>query len=140
MDWPLPPEDSEDTVRPDVAAALSDALTACGKVAFRYDGPLAGAEISIPPAPRSVANRLLDIAGLGGDAFGLAVASDPMVVAALFAYGGGAMPCNRCWYSIPMPIPSRSQARFAGISTGAAAPSRTACVSCSAPATTGTSP
>ena len=86
--WPLPPEDSEDTVRPDVVAALSSALAACGKVAFRYDGFLPGAEISIPPAPRSVANRLLDIAGLGGNAFGLAVASDPTVVAALFAYGG----------------------------------------------------
>ncbi len=88
VDWPLPPEDSEDTVRPDVVSALSSALVACGKVAFRYDGPLAGAETSIPPAPRSIANRLLDIAGLGGNAFGVAVASDPAVAAALFAYGG----------------------------------------------------
>lgn len=88
VDWPLPPEDSEDTVRPDIVAALCRALAACGKVAFRCDEPLAGAETSIPPTPRSVVNRLLDIAGFGGDAFGLVVASEPTIVAALFAYGG----------------------------------------------------
>ena len=85
VDWPLPPEDSEDTVPPDVVATLSRALAACGKVAFRYDEPLTGAEMSIPPAPRSAVNRFLNMAGLGRDSFGLV---EPTVVAALFAYGG----------------------------------------------------
>ena len=88
VDWPLPSENSEDRVRPEIVAALSRALAACGSVAFRYDDHLPGAAISIPRAPRSVVNRLLDVVGLGGHAFGLAVASDPGVVAALFAYGG----------------------------------------------------
>jgi len=73
---------------PDVVAAVSQALAACGKVAFRYDDPLEGAEIYDPPAKANLKTRLLDLAGLGEDSFGIVVASDPAVIAALFAYGG----------------------------------------------------
>ena len=88
VDWPLPADDSEESVRPDVVAALSHALAACGSVAFRHDTHLAGAVLHQPPPARSVMGRVLDVAGLGEDTFGLAVASDPAVVGALFAYGG----------------------------------------------------
>ena len=88
VDWPLPADDSEESVRPDVVAALSRALAACGSVAFRHDTHLAGAVLHQPPPARSVMGRVLDLAGLGEDTFGLAVASDPAVICALFAYGG----------------------------------------------------
>jgi hypothetical protein len=88
VDWPLPPDDKDGTILPDVVAALSQALAACGKVAFRYDDPLEGAEIYDPPAKATLKTRLLDLAGLGEDSLGLVVASDPAVIAAMFAYGG----------------------------------------------------
>lgn len=88
VDWPSPAEECDEMIRPDVVAALSTALAACGSVAFRYDDPLPGAELRQPPAPRSVKDRLLDLAGVGDDSFGLVVASDPLAVAALFAYDG----------------------------------------------------
>ncbi|MGO4871103.1 MAG: hypothetical protein ACLPGW_10915 [Roseiarcus sp.] len=88
VDWPLPPDDGEETILRGVVAALSRALAACGSVAFRHDGPLEGAKSYHPPPTRSVEDRLLDLAGLGEDSFGLVVATDPTAVAALFAYGG----------------------------------------------------
>ena len=88
VDWPLPPDDSEETILPDVVAALSRALAACGSVAFRYDEPLEGATIYHPPPKQSVKDRLLGLAGLGNELFGLAVALDPAVIGALFAYDG----------------------------------------------------
>jgi hypothetical protein len=88
VDWPLPPDDSDGTMLPHVIAALSQALAACGKVAFWHDGPLAGAERYDPPARATLKTRLLGLAGLGDDSCGIAVASDPAVIAAMFAYGG----------------------------------------------------
>ena len=88
VDWPLPADDSEELLRPDVIVALSRALAACGNVAFRHDSPMGGALLYEPPLSRSIKDRLLDIAGLGDDTFGLAVASDPDAIGALFAYGG----------------------------------------------------
>jgi len=87
IDWQLPPDDGEETILPDVVSALSSALAACGSVAFRYDEPLRGAKIYHPVPPRSITSRLLDIAGLGENLFGLVVATDPEVIAALFDYG-----------------------------------------------------
>lgn len=56
---------------------ITDGVSPCGMEAARLDPLLtAGSEISVLPAPRLVVNRRLDIAGLGGDVFGLAVASD----------------------------------------------------------------
>ncbi len=88
VDWPLPPAESADAVRPDVIAALSCALATCGSVAFRHDTPVVGAVTHEPPPTRSIKDRLLDLAGLGDDTFGLAIAPDPAAVSALFAYGG----------------------------------------------------
>jgi hypothetical protein len=88
VDWPLPPDDNDGTILPGIVAALSKALAACGKVAFRYDDPVEGAERFDPPAKATLKTRLLDLAGLGEDSFGLVVASDPAVIAAMFAYGG----------------------------------------------------
>ncbi len=88
VDWPLPADASEESIRPDVVAALSRALAACGSVAFRHDAPLAGAVLHQPPPARSTMGRVLDVAGLGEYTFGLAVASDPAVIVGLFTYGG----------------------------------------------------
>lgn len=88
LDWPLPPDDFDDAILPDAAVALSTALAACGRVAFRYDDPLAGAEMFLPPQKRSIIAWGLGLAGFGPDIFGIAVASEPAIVAALFAYGG----------------------------------------------------
>lgn len=88
VDWPLVAGDSEDGMRPEVVACLSRALAACGKVAFHCDQVLDGAEITIPIASRLITDRLLDLAGLGGKTVSVAIASDPIVIAALFTYGG----------------------------------------------------
>jgi hypothetical protein len=87
MDWPLPPDDGEETILPGVVAALSQALAACGIVAFRCDEPLEGATLYDPAPPRSIVNRLLGFAGFGENSFGLVVATDPAVIAALFDHG-----------------------------------------------------
>ena len=88
VDRPLPADGSEETVDLDVVTALSLALAACGNVAFRYDNPLSGAAIFQPPPTRPIKDRLLDLAGLGDENFGLVVASEPSTIGALFAYGG----------------------------------------------------
>ena len=90
MDWPLPPDDFEDTVLPDVAQALSHALAACGRVAFRCDDPPPGTD-TIPPRPSPltrVRDKVLGWAGLQDGPFTIAIASDPVAIAALFDYGG----------------------------------------------------
>jgi hypothetical protein len=89
VNWPLPPDDGEETILPDVVAALSHALAACGSVAFRYDDPLEGATLYQPGPRSSIINRVLDIVGLGAaDSFGLVVSNDPATIAAMFEYGG----------------------------------------------------
>ena len=45
-------------------------------------------EVRRAAAPRSIKDWLLDVAGLGEDSFGIVTASDPVAIAALFAYGG----------------------------------------------------
>jgi len=87
IDWPLPPDDGEETILPEVVTAVSSALAACGSVAFRYDEPLAGAKIYHPAPSCSITSRPLDIAGMGESLFGIVVATDPEVIAALFDYG-----------------------------------------------------
>ncbi len=88
LDWPLPDAACEQSVAPDVAAALGHALAACGTVAFRHDRPVPGALLYQPPPARTLLTRLLDVAGLGPDDFGLVVAAAPSAVEALFAHGG----------------------------------------------------
>ena len=88
VDWPLPPDDSDVTVLPEIAAALGRALTACGTVAFRYDDPLDGVLSSRPAPTRTIRDWLLDQFGAGRERLRLVTASDPAVVAALFAYDG----------------------------------------------------
>lgn len=85
VDWPLPPDDAEEAIRPDVVMALSRALAACGHVAFRHDEP---SKAFLPAPPRPLGKRLLDLTGLGDAPFGLSIATDAAGVAALFAYGG----------------------------------------------------
>jgi hypothetical protein len=87
IDWPLPPDDCEETILPGVVTALSQALAKCGSVAFRSNEPLDGAIIYHPAPPRSIKNRLLDLAGLGENLFGIIVATDPAVIAELFDEG-----------------------------------------------------
>ena len=87
LDWPLPPGDGEDAILPDVVTALSLALAACGRVAFRYDEPLKGADAFDPAPGRSILHRLLSFFNLGEYLFGIAVVSNADQVKALFECG-----------------------------------------------------
>lgn len=88
VDWPLSSDDAEETVRPDVVALLSQALAACGSVAFRHDHPSGDRGVHQSTRRRSLKDRLIDVAGFGSSSFGLLVATDPVIIANLFAYGG----------------------------------------------------
>ncbi len=91
LDWPLPPDDADGELLPEVVARLSRALAACGHVAFRHDEQPAAA-LSFHPPRRPAAARLRDALlaplGLANPPFALAIAARPAGVAELFAYGG----------------------------------------------------
>ena len=108
MNWPLPPDDFEATVLPDVTTVLSHALAACGRVAFRCDDPPPGTE-AVLPRP-SLLTRMLDgvlgCAGLRDGPFTIAVTSDPAAVAALFDYGGWSLGWQAALVFDPVADPS----------------------------------
>lgn len=89
LDWPLSSDDDGDaTIPPAVAAALGQALAACGLVAFRQDDKPYGALFYEPPLKTSIMDRLLDSVGLAPDHFGIVIVANPADIAGLFAYGG----------------------------------------------------
>ena len=91
IEWPLPPDDSDEAISPPAAAVLCRALLRSGHVAFRWDDSAPAAGGTFFPEPSSslvtkVMSRLLHDEAPA--TFGVLATGDEIVARFVFAWGG----------------------------------------------------